>query len=73
MSDEPTSPPGQPRRGFLAGLGALAAGALAVVPPVFSGLASLLDPLRKSGVEAGMVRVTQLGVLPRAGRRRSSP
>ena len=67
MSDEPTSPPGQPRRGFLAGLGALAAGALAVVPPVFSGLASLLDPLRKSGVEAGMVRVTQLGVLPEGG------
>lgn len=67
MSHEPTNPKGPPRRGFLAGAGALAAGALATVVPVFSGVLSLFDPLRKSGGASGMVMVTKLGVLPESG------
>lgn len=67
MSVEPTDPKGQPRRGFLTAVGAMTAGALATVVPIFSGVLSVFDPLRKSGGASGMVLVTKLDVLPASG------
>lgn len=67
MSVEPSDPKGQPRRGFLTAMGALAAGALATVIPIFSGVTSLFDPLRKKAASADMVMVTKVGVLPSNG------
>lgn len=53
-----------PRRSFLARLGAIIVGGLAGLIPVAAGAAALLDPLRRGGREAGMVRVTRLSALP---------
>lgn len=51
------------RRSFLA----MFVGGLATVLPVGAGLTALLDPLRRGGGDAGMVRVTRLGALPSDG------
>jgi len=67
MSDESSESTGQPRRTFLTAVGALAAGAVAQLIPIASGVASLFDPLRKGGGASGMVMVTKLDVLPADG------
>lgn len=55
------------RRSFLRRLAAILAGGLAAVIPVGTGLATLLDPLRRGGSESGMVRVARLSALPSDG------
>jgi Rieske Fe-S protein len=46
----------------------MAAGAVATLIPLFTGITSLFDPLlKKGGGEAGMVLVTRLSVLPDNG------
>lgn len=67
MSDERSDGATAPRRRFLAGLGALAVGAVAVLPAVGPGLAVLLDPLRRKSRDAGMVLVTKLALLGEGG------
>lgn len=57
----------EPRRSFLAEIGAIAVGALAGAVPLAAGALSLLDPLRRGGKESGMVRVTRLSALPEDG------
>lgn len=56
-----------PRRRFLAGIGALLAGAFATLPSVAAATVALLDPLRRSGTKAGLTRVTSLQALPMDG------
>lgn len=67
MNDEPAPSDGAPRRSFLIGLGAVVAGALAGLTPLVAGVVALFDPLRRTGGEAGFVRVTRLGALPADG------
>jgi len=58
---------GPDRRGFLARSGAFILGGLASVVPVLSGLWVLLDPLRRTSRDAGVVFVTFLNALPEDG------
>lgn len=58
---------GEPRRTFLAAIGALATGAAAALVPVAAGVAALVDPLRKRGPETSMVLVTKLSAIPEDG------
>lgn len=67
MSDETSKQDGAPRRNFLQAMGAVIAGGLAGVAPVLAGVATLLDPLRKTREEQDMVLVTRLAVLPPDG------
>ncbi|MBW3533706.1 MAG: Rieske (2Fe-2S) protein [Gemmatimonadetes bacterium] len=67
MSDDRAPSEGAPRRSFLIGMGALLAGALASLPPLIAGVVALFDPLRRTGSDAGMVRVTRLSALPADG------
>jgi len=67
MSDETPKKDGAPRRSFLAAMGAVVAGGLAGVAPVLAGVATLLDPLRRSRDDQNMVMVTKLPVLPADG------
>lgn len=67
MSDETSKQDGAPRRNFLQAMGAVIAGGLAGVAPVLAGVATLLDPLRKTRDEQDMVLVTRLAVLPPDG------
>lgn len=68
MSDEETpKQDGAPRRTFLAAVGAVVAGGLAGVAPVLAGVATLLDPLRRTRDDQDMVMVTKLPVLPADG------
>lgn len=55
------------RRGFLAGVLALAAGGLAVLAPLWSAASFLLDPVRRRRAAPGMVMVTKLAALPGDG------
>ncbi|NNM35141.1 MAG: Rieske 2Fe-2S domain-containing protein [Gemmatimonadetes bacterium] len=64
MSESDTEPA---RRGFLAGALALIVGAGAVAAPLLSGLAVLLDPLRRRRDDTPLIQVTNLGVLPADG------
>ncbi len=64
MSDETPKPDGAPRRNFIAAMGAMVAAGLAGVAPVLAGVATLLDPLRRTQEDQGMVMVTKLPVLP---------
>ena len=57
----------RPRRGFLAGVGAIAAGGLAFLAPLWSGLRVALDPLARSGGEADLVPVAKLAAVPDDG------
>lgn len=67
MSDENPKPDGAPRRNFLAAMGAVIAGGLAGVAPALAGVATLLDPLRRTRDDQAMVMVTKLPVLPADG------
>lgn len=67
MSDENQKPDGAPRRNFIAAVGAVIAGGLAGVAPALAGVATLLDPLRRSQDDQAMVMVTKLPVLPADG------
>jgi len=76
MSNEPSEsarsvrgpePHNAPRRTFLQAIGALVAGAVAILPPVVAGAATLLDPLRRRGGDASVVRVAALSALPEGG------
>ena len=64
MSDETPKPEGPPRRNFITAVGAVVAAGLAGVAPVLAGVATLLDPLRRTQEDQGMVMVTKLPVLP---------
>lgn len=66
FSDGPTAEI-PPRRSFLARMGAIAVGGLAALIPIGAAAAALLDPLRRGGGDAGMVRVTRLSALPTDG------
>ncbi|MDZ7778850.1 MAG: Rieske (2Fe-2S) protein [Gemmatimonadota bacterium] len=76
MSDVPGRPPGSgdedgrpapARRTFLQAVGAALAGALASIPPVVAGAATLLHPLRREETVASAVRVASLTGLPEGG------
>lgn len=59
------SPP--PRRGFLAAVGAVAAGGLAFLAPLWSGVRVALSPLGRSEAEAGLIPVARLAAIPDDG------
>jgi menaquinol-cytochrome c reductase iron-sulfur subunit len=67
MSDETPKADGAPRRSFLTAMGAVAAAGLAGVAPVLAGIATLLDPLRRTRDDQPMVLVTKLAVVPDDG------
>jgi menaquinol-cytochrome c reductase iron-sulfur subunit len=68
MSDStPDTENATERRSFIAGLSAIAVGALATLAPIAAGAAALLDPLRRRQGESGMVRVTRLSAIPENG------
>ena len=56
-----------PRRSFLARIGAVVVGGLAAVVPLGAAATALLDPLRRRGRDAEMVRVTRLSAIPGDG------
>lgn len=66
-NDEPPNHDEPPRRGFIAGITALVVGAAAGLAPLISGAGVLLDPLRRTKKDAGMVLVTRLAALPPDG------
>lgn len=55
------------RRGFLARLGAVAGGVLALLAPAASALMLVCDPLRRKAQGTGLVPVTTLEALPNDG------
>ena len=66
--EEGSGEPGSaPRRGFLAGIGAVAAAGLALVAPLWSGVRVALDPLARSGGEAELIPVARLAAIPDDG------
>ena len=56
-----------PRRGFLAGMGAVAAGGLAFLAPLWSGVRLALEPLGRSRPDADLVPVAKLAAIPDDG------
>lgn len=67
-AEEGSAQPGSaPRRGFLAGAGAIAAAGLALVAPLWSGLRVALDPLARSSGEADLIPVAKLAAVPDDG------
>lgn len=67
MSTREYPPDRTPRRGFLTRTAAAVAGTLAGLVPLIAGAAAALDPLRKRGLDPGMVMVTRLGAIPESG------
>ena len=66
--EEGSGEPGSaPRRGFLAGIGAVAAAGLALLAPLWSGVRVALDPLGRSGGEADLIPVAKLAAIPDDG------
>ncbi len=66
--EEGSAEPGSaPRRGFLAGIGAVAAAGLALVAPLWSGVRVALDPLGRSSGEADLIPVAKLAAIPDDG------
>ena len=62
-----TTSEAEPRRSFLASVGAIAFGAVASLVPIAAGAAALLDPLRRGRREASMTLVTKLSAIPDSG------
>ena len=56
--------PHAPRRSFLKAMGAVLAGAVAMLPPAIAGAATLFDPLRRREREATSIRVASLSAIP---------
>ena len=68
MVEEGSAEPGAaPRRGFLAGMGAVVAGGLAFLAPVWSGVRVALEPLGRSQPDPGLVPITKLAAIPDDG------
>lgn len=67
VEEEPSGPDLAPRRGFLAGIGAVAAGGLAFLAPLWSGVRVALEPLWGSQPDADLVPVTKLAAVPDDG------
>ncbi len=65
--EEAHAPDPAPRRGFLAGIGAIAAGGLAFLAPVWSGVQVALSPLGRSRADAGFVPIAKLAAIPDDG------
>lgn len=63
----------EPRRGFLARIGATLIGALIVIVPAASSLAVLLDPLRRRSNGGRFLRVAPLAAVPDDGAVRQFP
>lgn len=66
MTDAPSSKTSD-RRGFFKQIAALMAGGLATVVPIFAGLLTLLDPLRRKAGPAGFIQVATLSSVPDDG------
>ena len=62
-----SGPPPAPRRGFLAGVGAIAAGGLAFLAPLWSGIRTALEPLERPEQDADLVPVAKLAAVPDDG------
>ncbi len=73
MASQPAAAAGEPRREFLVRAGAVVCGALATLVPALAGLAVFLDPLRRRGAQAALVRVASLEALPDDGIPRQFP
>jgi quinol---cytochrome c reductase iron-sulfur subunit, bacillus type len=68
MSDDPARlSEEQPRRSFLAGMAAIAVGAVAAVVPVAVGGTALLDPLRRRIGISDAILVTKMAAIPDNG------
>lgn len=67
VEEGPAEPGAAPRRGFLAGVGAIAAAGLAFFAPLWSGVRVALDPLGRAGGDADLVPVTKLAAIPGDG------
>jgi menaquinol-cytochrome c reductase iron-sulfur subunit len=70
MPDPSESHENPSRRGFLSGLAAISAGALALLVPIASAITVVFDPLRGRLRQSELLRVTTLSVLPVGGRPR---
>ena len=60
-------PSARARRGFLAGVGAIAAAGLAFLAPILSGFRVVLDPLRRTASDPALIPVTSLAAVPADG------
>ena len=67
MNDERPEQKNEPRRNFLASVGAVLVGAVASIVPIAAGATALLDPLRRGRGPSNMVLVTRLSALPEDG------
>jgi Rieske Fe-S protein len=73
MTDQPSPPPPDARRGFLTSLAAVLTGAVVTLTPLFAGVMFALDPIRRSrqkfrGADRdGFLFVTRLNELPEDG------
>lgn len=67
MSDEQSQNDTEPRRNFLASMGAILVGAIASIVPISAGATALLDPLRRGKKPSDMVLVTRLSAIPDGG------
>ncbi len=67
MNEEQDQSNLEPRRSFLAGLGAIVVGGAALLVPVVAGVTSLFDPLRRGKRVSEMVMVTRLSSVPEGG------
>ncbi|MGD0519284.1 MAG: Rieske (2Fe-2S) protein [Thermoguttaceae bacterium] len=63
----PDSTPFSQRRGFLAKITALLAGAAALATPAAVGIWAFFNPLRQKGLSGGFIRVTNLAAVPEDG------
>jgi Rieske Fe-S protein len=57
----------QQRRGFLAKITALIAGAVTLLTPAAVGIWAFFNPLRQKGLAGGFIRLTNLAALPEDG------
>jgi menaquinol-cytochrome c reductase iron-sulfur subunit len=67
VTAQPKSAPPAQRRGFLKGLFAGVIGAIVGIVPLLSGLAVLLDPLRRKSAAASLIRVASFNAIPEDG------
>jgi len=67
MSDDRPEQQNEPRRNFLASVGAALVGAVASIVPMAAGATALLDPLRRGRGASDMVLVTRLSAIPENG------
>lgn len=67
MSDDKAESGAEPRRNFIASVGAICVAAAASIVPLAAGAAALFDPLRRGRRDLSMILVTKLSAVPEDG------